>query len=117
MAFVPIHILRARAEQEERVAEEKLKAEEDKKEAEKDPDVWRGTVEQAMKQLHACKSLGLMSMVRTSSLIDPEQTDLQKRRRVQQRNDLCRRWRCAAVFLSSCTSVSTDAAVFVRRNG
>lgn len=56
MAFIPIHVLRARAEKEEHVIEEKLKEEQAKREAEKDPDVWRGTVEQAMKQLQACKS-------------------------------------------------------------
>lgn len=62
MAFVPIHILHARAEKEELAAEEKLLAEEAKKEAEKDPDMWRGTVEQAMKQLQACKVLAARFM-------------------------------------------------------
>lgn len=56
-AFIPLHVLRAKAEREERLQEEKRKAEEAKKEAEGDPLIWNGTVDQAMKQLQACRSL------------------------------------------------------------
>ena len=53
MAFIPIHILRVRAEKEEEANEEKIKEEEAKLEAERDTNIWQGTVEQAMKQLQA----------------------------------------------------------------
>ncbi|KAK9898960.1 hypothetical protein P389DRAFT_193975 [Cystobasidium minutum MCA 4210] len=52
-AFVPLHILRALAEKEQRELQERTEKEAAKRESKKDPLIWRGTVEQAMKQLQA----------------------------------------------------------------